>query len=271
MKFSPKGFMGGTSKNFKKNENLSKEGLILTEPDICSKKYYRESKGVRRYGDLKFLDEQIAKYFLLEMQEEGKKRIRFDIFRHDIENLQAKYKKLPLEKLVFDLTNNTLFSISLPFSTIFEMYNSQNDFTSRYDGEKYSTFTRLKSSGVNKLFFNLEETLESFGINTNKLIIDRRKSPYGLKINGMKIKPFPMIIVKDKTYPLWKKDILERFESREGIIPEFYHAVDILNNTPQIPLGGSQVQEGLFEGLPFEEEIDEETILTPRPEEDIPF
>ena len=162
------GIYGG---RIKQNCNIgeSSNGFsVNAQPDLVhtTRLCIREVKGVSPGESLKLSDEQIVKYYKLQVSPYFKKspEIRFEIFRHGVRELQKKYgwsqSENSLDDLVEDLSGTTKFLLSLPFSVVFLAYSLQNKFTSRHDNEKtYLTLTRLNSSGLNNLLAYPEETL----------------------------------------------------------------------------------------------------------------
>ena len=68
------GINGGKVKERQEMSNGTLIGTLVSEPDVSSKNYYREAKGIRPGGDLKLIDNQIAKYFLLQTGKFATKR-----------------------------------------------------------------------------------------------------------------------------------------------------------------------------------------------------
>lgn len=201
-----KSILGGTLKNLYNLNQSSNGDSIKSEPDLTSYKknksvFLTEVKSIAPGQALKLMDNQIAKYVSLQTGDYFSKcpSIRFDIFRHGIKRIQKKYMARPLEELINDLSKTTKFLVSLPFSVIFEIYKSTDGFSgSRYGGEFYSNLTRFNSSAINDLIANPEYTLEKMKINLDDLVIQKRKFPSTIFMNGVKLESFPVLIILDK-------------------------------------------------------------------------
>lgn len=192
---------GAIKKQYNCNDNN-----IKSEPDLTIHKKNKsisliEVKSIAPGEALKLADNQIAKYVSLQTGDYFTKcpSITFNIFRHGISGIQKKYMARPLEELICDLSKTTKFLISLPFSVIFELYKSTDGFSgSRYEGRFYPNLTRFNSSKINDLIANPEHTLEKMKINLDDLIIQKRKFPSTIFMNGINLSSFPALIILDK-------------------------------------------------------------------------
>ena len=220
-----KSISGGTLKKLYTLEEYSNGDSIKSEPDLTVQKkdksvFLTEVKSIAPGQALKLGDNQIAKYVSLQTGDYFSKSplIRFDIFRHGILGIQKKYITRPLEELIYDLSKKTKFLVSLPFSVIFEIYKSTDGFSgSRYEGEFYFNLTRFNSSAINDLIANPEYILEKMKINLDDLVIQKRKFPSTIFINGINLQSFPVLIIIDKISPdkvseKIKKDLNENKE-----------------------------------------------------------
>lgn len=224
-----KSISGGAVKKQHSLDKNSNWNNIKSEPDLTTYKkksiFLTEVKSIAPGEALKLIDNQIAKYISLQTGDYFSKcpSIRFDIFRHGISRIQKKYISRPLEELICDLSKTTKFLISLPFSVIFEIYKSANSFSgSRYEGEFYSNLTRFNSSAINDLVANPEYTLEKMKINLNDLIIQKRKFPRTIFMNGINLLPFPALIILDKLSPEEVSEkIKEELEKNKEISDRF--------------------------------------------------
>lgn len=193
---------------------------LFSEPDLSSEKFYREVKSFRLGGDLKLLDEQMAKYCLLKTGEYcDKKSITFELFRHGIRHLQKDFKNKDTCDLLEDLAKNTRFMISLPFRIIFDIYTSKK--STRYDGQFYSHMSRLNSGPINKMISTPEEVLSDFGVDLNGLKFSKNKLPEGITVNGISINPFPILKVETYENEDWDKKFRDFLEDRKNHSFEF--------------------------------------------------
>lgn len=222
------GIYGGLIKKLNHENGGNSNEIITSEPDITDSKrgIFREVKGVGPGGDLKLIDEQIAKYCLLQTKEYFKNppKIRFEVFRHDIRKIQENYKKKKLEDLIEGLSQSIKFSLSLPFSLIFQIYCDNNKFTCRHDNEQtYKTLTRLNSSGLNNFLAYPEDTIKSFGLNPEEFIIKKKRFPRTISINDFKIAPFPMLFIYNQNEDNFIKELPDKIKSDEHISTFFYN------------------------------------------------
>jgi len=254
------GIYGGSIKNLYHENGKTSQDIMTTEPDVTDTKkgIFREVKGVGPGGDLKLIDEQIAKYCLLQTKEYFKNppRIRFEIFRHDIRKIQENYKKKNLESLIGGLSQSIKFSISLPFSLVFQIYCDNNKFTCRHDNElTYNTLTRLNSSGLNNFLAYPRETIESFGLDPDDFIIKKKRFPRTVFINDFNITPFPMLFIYNIKEENFIEGLPEKIKSDEHISTFLYNFTKGL------------IGEGNEEFL-----TEEENLFTPLlPDDEVPF
>lgn len=253
------GIYGGSIKNlYHENGNTPKD-IMTTEPDVTDTKkgIFREVKGVGPGGDLKLIDEQVAKYCLLQTKEYFKNppRIRFEIFRHDIRKIQENYKKKNLESLIEGLSNSIKFSISLPFSLVFQVYCDNNKFTCRHDNEMtYKTLTRLNSSGLNNFLAYPEDTIKEFGLNPDDFLIKKKRFPRTVLINDFNITPFPMLFI----YNLKEDEFVDTLQER-------------INSDNHISTFLYNFTKGLIGEENEEFKTEEDNLFTPIPDDEMPF
>lgn len=248
-----KSISGGLVKNLYVLNNDPNEKISKSEPDITTYKknnrvFLREVKSVAPGQSLKLFDDQIAKYVSLQTGEYFCKTpsIRFDIFRHGISKIQKKYMRQTLEVLIADLSKSTKYLISLPFSVVFEIYKGTKEFSSRYDGIKYSPLTRFSSLGMNEFIANPEYALKKMNINLDNLIIEKRKFPKTVKINNNRVEPFPIVLITDKrSENKISKEIKKELDSNSELANRFYFNQDSLDQ--------------------------ENNFFEPIPDEDVPF
>jgi len=180
-------------------------------------------------GIVKLNDYQIFKYYVLQTRDFFKKSptIVFDIYRYGFSGIQSKYNLKKLDELVNDLSTNTKFMISLPFSLIFQIYKNGNQFTSRYEGEATPAHTRFLSKGINELLAYPDHTLEKMKINPKDYLIEKRKSPKRIYMNESKINPFPILLIKDKFSQEHIKDNLEKEVQSNKILSERFRLLEV--------------------------------------------
>jgi len=195
---------GGKIKELISGETKDNGDSIMTEPDITDEKkgVLREVKSVKNGGGLNFSAEQISKYVLLQTKDYFKKppKIRYELFRHNLKNLQKDFKKKGVEDLVSTLTSSIRYSVSLPFSVVFQFYANHNKYCYYHDGSTYMECVKLNSSGLHTLLASPEEFIEGIGLPVERFKIEKRKFPGTVTMNGQTIPPFPMLFVYDNEY-----------------------------------------------------------------------
>ena len=214
------GIYGGRLKVLHELNNGSKNNhdSIRSEPDVTSaeKFFLRESKAVAPGECLKLYDDQIAKYLCLQLGKyfASPPRITFEIYGHGVKKLIRNFREQPLGDLVDSLSASTRFMISLPMSIIVPIHKSGEadspKHTSRYGGKKWRHNSRLLSSGLNSMLAFPEKTISDFGLDTRDYNIWKLRFSKGMKLNTKKIKPFPVLLVRDKDHRKWIETLREK-------------------------------------------------------------
>ncbi len=234
---------GGKIKSRYHKNGKSNKDFVSTEPDITNenKGVLREVKAVAPGNSLKLRDTQIAKYVLFQTRNYFKNppKIFFDIYRHGVKGMQEKYKGGNIEGLVKDLSSTIRFSITLPFSVIFESYIQDNDANYRYDGPNFDSLTGLNTSTLNKFIADPEEALRKFGLDPNDFEIKKRKFPKNSRINGNLINSFPMLFIWDKNYDRFIEHVEEKINSDKTLSYRFHqHTKGLIGEKPKLDLEG---------------------------------
>lgn len=218
------GIWGGKVKH---SNNNSEDSSIKTEPDILLEDHskIKEIKAISKGASLKLNDEQMAKYFFIYSRGLNKKfpEIRYNIYRHGVKGLEKNYFGKSLESLIYDLSSSIRFMISMPFELIFEIYSNKSGLTSRYEGDKYSTLTRLNSSSINKAIAKPLDFLKELNLNPQDFEIVKRKFPKNVFLNQRKISPFPIVF-----YNLNKKIHLSKEPLDDEHFQNFYQMLNSL-------------------------------------------
>jgi hypothetical protein len=217
---------GGHIKSIYHKNCVGHKEVISSEPDISDKKrgILREVKAVSPGNSLNLRDTQIAKYALLQTKNYFKNppKIFFDIFRHGVRGMQKKYKDRGIEDLVEDLSSTIKFSLTLPFSVIFEVYSQDNNFNYRYDGGRFDSLTGLNSSTLNEFLAYPEKALTRFGLNPKDFEVEKKRFPTSSKIVGYPINSFPMLFIYDKNYNMFIDKLESKINSDEILSERFY-------------------------------------------------
>jgi hypothetical protein len=199
------GIQGGTIQDPRELNEL--KNPLISEPDIThlSTCCLREVKGVASGQALKIGDEQFAKYAHLQLGTHYSKppKISFEIFRHGVTKVFKNFEGKSIDELVNALTLNVRSLCSLPFSVMAQIHGSGVPYTSRYEGDHWISITRFFSTGLNSMLSDPERTISEIGLNPEEYNIQRRKFPTGIKMNGLEIFSFPILIVEDKDHAKW--------------------------------------------------------------------
>ena len=204
-----KGIHGGKIKDTKLI--LNEGGLNIVTPDVVDfeKEEVRDSKGVSCGREVKLFDWQVPKYAMLQKSSFfNLPRISYDIFRHGIRRLESELLGESEEVLLGRLSSEVMYSISVPFSIIFELWKKGN---SRQDIQRHETYTRFNSSMINALLLDPEEAMESFGLSREDYSFERRKFPEGATMDGHEINSFPVLIIRDSNHSEFVRNFRERY------------------------------------------------------------
>lgn len=260
------GIFGGSLGEIHKFNEDTGNGLT-SEPDIThlNTNRLRETKSVVVGECLRLTDEQIGKYSALQLGEGNYfpafPEIVYDIFRHGVRKMTSRFGKENLKDLIENQSKNTRFMISLPFGVIHHIadpYNEYRSFTSRYwglddlegqvdEGKKadFGPTTKLLSPGLNNLLAYPEETFHTQGLNPDNYEFYKRKLPKGMRMNNFRIKPFPILIVKEKDPRKSLEDLkIAIKERRENIAKELYDKYGYVEDPDEIDFGHSWRDEG---------------------------
>ena len=214
------GICGGTIKNRRISDSI--------ELDLfnCERNSLQEIKATSPGEGIILGDEQIRKYVRLQLDDSFAEppKVVFNLYRHGIRKLIKSFGKKALEDLIKELSLSTKFMLSLPFSVVTAIHNSDCKYCSVYDGEMWTPYTRFLSSGLNAMLAYPEKTLQEFGLNPEDFKIQKIKFPLGVKINGIKITSFPILIVTDKDHEKWTE------EFRKGFGKEYLDSTQEVNN-----------------------------------------
>jgi len=201
------------------------ENNLLIEPDLIniSHKNIFESKSVFAGEVLKIEDFQLAKYIYLQKVFKNKESnkypiITYEISKHRVSKLSARFKNKPLEFFVGECSKNILSYISLPLSVISKIHLSEKDknFISRGGENWHSTYTSLTSTGLNLFIAYPEEALSRIKLNPEDYIIKKRKFPKTITMNSKNINSFPVLIIRDKYHEKWAQKFMEE-EGKEYV------------------------------------------------------
>ena len=175
------------------------------QPDISSEKFDREIKSVSIGRYIRLEDRQVAKHFMLKLLKKSKEEQTYEIFRHGIYRLERDFVTKSTEDLLEKLTKSTRFMISLPFRIILDLYASRLFGEYQEQEKSCRTYVRLDSGPLNFLLAYPEETLKYFNVELDGLKFIKSKLPSRMTLNGFKISPFPILIVKDSGSEKWEQ------------------------------------------------------------------
>lgn len=201
------GGKGNESKLF-----FKKMGEDCVSPDLVDFNLgiVREAKATSLGKAINLLDQQIARYASLQKAEIIENpQIYFDIFRHGIKDVEKKHINKGVDYLISELSSQVLYSISLPFSIVFTLWEKGK---SRKETAKYPPCTIFHSSNINSFLLSPKKTLENLGFSTTNFIFKKAKFPTGVTINKQEINPFPILLIKDKDSKRWIQEFKTKYE-----------------------------------------------------------
>ena len=224
-------FYGGKLTNIRyiisKNNGNPEKGIYdgYMKPDVVHKKerVIGESKACVLGQSCNLLDAQIERYKEIQLQDN--ERIYFAFYRHSVRKIKS-YEGTE-EELFQELCKKTNYSIVLPLSTVLRLYeagrsHSQNALVYRYEQEQnekytYPGCTCMRSPTLNKLLVDPEEILRTLGLNQAEYTILRRTSPLRFLVNGIPLRTFPIVEIRDKDPEIWKEKFRGAYDpARDG-------------------------------------------------------
>jgi|TARA_Y100000310_G_scaffold338143_1_gene427007 hypothetical protein len=199
---------------------------VISEPDISHSRdhVFREVKSFSPDNSLKFFDPQMEKYAKQQSVPKKIPEIRFELFRHGISKITKKHKMTEAEAMILDLSQNVRFMISMPFSVAYAIYDNSSvpnlleehtyPLTSRYEGKGYGWCTQFRPRGINSLLIKPEKTFRDLGLNPRHFKFVSMRFPRGVRINGNKILPFPVLIITERDPYAQFQNLEERVADR---------------------------------------------------------
>jgi hypothetical protein len=182
------------------------------KPDLFSSEegWVREIKSVSRGNCVRLMDYQIAEYTAMQLSPDYLRHnipppeIIFDVFKYGKKCVEMRCNGMNLEEITFWFSSNINYMISLPFNVIAKIHSSPSQMVYRFNGTIDSggniihcAETKIKSRTLNLLLAYPRYALNELGINNRNLKITQTHSPDNMKVDGKKINPFPILIVKD--------------------------------------------------------------------------
>ena len=126
--------------------------------------------------------------------------------------------------MILDLSQNVRFMISMPFSVAYAIYDNSSvpnlleehtyPLTSRYEGKGYGWCTQFRPRGINSLLIKPEKTFRDLGLNPRHFKFVSMRFPRGVRINGNKILPFPVLIITERDPYAQFQNLEERVADR---------------------------------------------------------
>lgn len=179
---------------------------IGCKPDVKSRrrKEIHESKGVKQGAHLNIMTDQIGRYKAVQITN-PEYDIYFTIWRHSIKGIIR--DRRTDGDFRDELGSCTLAGIKVPLSLIDAMYNAkQNNICRRYNSSGWDTVS-VKSPYLNGLILNPVEAIGKIA-NVADYTWKRYRIPDGVVVDGINVKPFPLIVIKDRNKK-WVKSIIE--------------------------------------------------------------
>jgi len=208
------GIFGGEYRGVRPSASGNGEWSFL--PDIITSDEVMDAKAVSWDESLKIGDFQFDKYLVQQCTAEfiSQRRIFIPMFKYNIRHpwtLFDTFKEHQLENIVRELAGKTGFMLLLPFSLAYKIHHPEPpfEFITRYDGERYDNMTRFSTKGLKLMLTNPKECLERLNIDPEDYVIEKARLPDGMKMNQFSIKPFPMVLLKDRDYDSWLSSFIE--------------------------------------------------------------
>lgn len=182
------------------------EGYIGCKPDVENKrtKKFIESKAMRQGQQLNLLDDQISKYLELQISNTNYD-IDYTIWRHGIKGVRS--LDCSYREIIKILCEKTYAGLVFPFSLIDCFHKNAMEAFKRYEKVNYwPDCTRLGSKMINEFILDPDSALFKT-VNGYKYTWRRYVTPSDLWIEGIQVRPFPIIVFKNKNNK-WKRDLL---------------------------------------------------------------
>ncbi len=214
---------GEMNKTFEVNNGMGYSFKI--RPDLVLGEKFWDAKAVAPSQYLKLPDDQMMRYALLQISKINSKtpEIKVEIFRHGVMKLESKFVNRPIEDLIFQLSQNTKYLISMDLSVAFEYYRlafDKGNFQLRYD--KGNSYTGIRSGDLSALLAYPEESLEKIGINLDNLEIKKRRFPREVRIGDYELNSFPILIIENKNYPEKWIEYFNQIINDENEVPKIF-------------------------------------------------
>ena len=192
-----KAFYGGELKT-----QISLPNGGTAKPDIIDddKKIFIDSKGTSTSHACILRDEQLELYKrLLELYPNYS--LYFALYKHGIAAIKSEWKG-DHDELVSRLTEDTIYSIVLPFSLVIELNKPKSEtrgLVYRYGGETlYGKCTCLRPMSTIRLLAEPEELLERLRLDPKRFNYERFLSPNEFKVNDRTLRQFPILRISER-------------------------------------------------------------------------
>lgn len=198
-------------------------------PDLIHvrSRHAHEVKAVSDRQSFDIRDNQIE--YLRQFQRGNPYRLSYVVVRY--RSPQTLLPELSQEELLSHLRDGVSYSLVLPLSVVDHLHTStlehpdrKTPFGYRYEGTNtqdrrkgWQPRTRIRPSFLKALVDDPQEALSSTGLNPDDYIVSPRMSPQRFLVHGKRLKPFPVVCVKDRRHREWLHDFTERYSERPTV------------------------------------------------------
>lgn len=174
-----------------------------------------ESKGNYFEKECEIMERQLDGYKFLQYSNQDTAFL-FSFYRHSL--FEIRKKKRTEEEVIKGLLKGTMFSVVLPLGVILSLQktpiskgvklarNYQNKNTS------WPPCLCINPHTFNRFLINPAENLELMGFDSERFEIERYLLPGIIKVNGKKLKPFPIVRIMERGYERWVEGFVSEYE-----------------------------------------------------------
>lgn len=175
---------------------LIPQNMDLTQPDVKINKHkYIEVKGIGWVHQCKFATDQLEKY------RKWPYYLDYCIYKHSLVKPLKKFVGLDKKQILKLLTENIAFMVKMPFVLLDAIVSKEDPArvgVSFYRGSRYQHQVRMSSTVFKRILIDPYKQLKEMGISTGRYRFIKRHLPNGLFFNNVEVKPFPILIIKDR-------------------------------------------------------------------------
>jgi len=175
-----------------------------------------EVKGIHHQDRTPLYDSQMARYSMLQLLNNEKFSIGFDIFRHSVEDVGRNYRSGGLKWMVMTFPQEIRSALFLPFPLVFSIWDPRREEINRsHDSRRGESYSPFNASIMNVFLAEPERAFDFLGENPSDYDTQKFRFPGRANSNGVSFKPFPVVVFKHKNRRKWIQKFKEEFEGKD--------------------------------------------------------